>query len=140
MQKFLQLVRQLVRAHGAHPLEHGLVTGKLGIGMERGVEIRIGNAVQLQREEHKRRGRIGHAVLRVGHVLCARGIHRVLVIAQTEIGHQPPGDLFDPFVAHHAAQQRGGIQPGQLAFVIGGKIRAFLFQPVEIARDFGRVL
>ena len=70
MQEFLQLVRQLVRAHGAHPLEHRAVAGQIGVGVQLGVELGVGNAVQLQREEHKRRGRIGHAVLRVGQALA----------------------------------------------------------------------
>ena len=54
MQKFLQLVRKLVRPHGPHPLEDRAIPRKVMIGVQLGVEFRVGNAIQFQREKDKR--------------------------------------------------------------------------------------
>ena len=105
VQELLQLVRQLVGAHRAHPVEHRLVAGKIGVLRQQARQMRLVQPVEFQREEHQRRGEGGDAVLHVGHELGPLAVHRVLVVAQAREGHQPPGGHVDLLIGQHAGQK-----------------------------------
>ena len=113
VEKLLQLVRQLVRPHRAHPVEDRLVAGKVGIGGQQPGQMVVVQPVEFEREEHQRRGGSRHLVLRISHELRAFGVDGVLVVAQARIGHQPPGDDLDPFVFLHAGQQARRVLPAE---------------------------
>ncbi len=136
VQELLHLIRQLVRAHGAHPVEDGGIAGEVGTLGQSRFQMLIGQAVELQAEEHQRRGEIRHLVLRVGHELGAGGVECVLVIAQARIGHDPPRHRLDPLIAVDAGQHGLGIEIGQPPLEIIGEIAAGLLQPDHVIGKF----
>ena len=140
MQELFHLVRQLVGLHRADPVEDGLVARKIGVLVQQFGEVIVRQLVELQREEHQRRGVVCDFLLHVGHELGPARVGGLLVVAQAREGHDAPGDLIDFLVAQHAVEQTLGIQRGQIAFVIGGEAGAGFLQPVEVAFQFGRVL
>ncbi|MBV1867755.1 MAG: hypothetical protein KUG69_07595, partial [Marinosulfonomonas sp.] len=104
------------------------------------VQLVVVNPVQFQREKHQRRGESCDLVLTVGHEFGPISVGGVLVITQAGKGHDAPGHGFDFFVRQHAIEHPGGIQIGQLTFVITGKIGAGLFQPAHVAGQFRCIL
>ena len=139
VQELLQLIRQLVGLHRAHPVQHRAVAGEVGIGGHQRFISVILDAVELEAEEDQRRGGSGDRLLHVGHELGARGVGGVLVVAQPREGHQAARDHVDLLVALHAGEYVIGAQIGQIAFVIRREICAFCHQPVSVAGDLGRV-
>ena len=55
MQEGFQFVRQLVRTHGAHAVEHRLIAGEGGVFCQQPVQMRILQPVELKAEEHQGR-------------------------------------------------------------------------------------
>ena len=139
MQEFLQLVGELVGLHLADAVEDRAVAGEIGVLGETGIERRIVDAVELEREEDQRSGEVGDPGLHVAEELAAGGIGGVLVVPEAGVAHDPAGNGLDPLVALDRRQQSGGVEIGQPAFVIGGEGGAFGFEPVEVAGDLRRV-
>jgi hypothetical protein len=139
VQEAFQLVRQLVRLHRAHPVEHGLVARQIGVfGHQRVVAVVV-DPVEFEAEEDQRRGHRGDLVLHVGHELRALGIRGLLVIAQAREGHDAAGDHVDLLVALMQVSRSAADRLGQLALVVGREGGAFGLEPVEIARQFRRI-
>jgi hypothetical protein len=139
VQKTFQLVRQLVRLHRAHPVEHGLVARQTSVFVHQRVVTVVGNPVEFEAEENQRRGHVGDLVLHVGHELRALGVRGLLVIPQAREGHDAAGDHVDLLVAGDAGEQVGGGQLRQLALVVCREGRAFGLEPVEVAHQFRRI-
>ncbi len=136
MQETLQLIRKLVRTHGAHAVKYRLVAGKIGIRGQERLQMPILDPVEFKAEEHQRRGEGGHLILRIGHELGALAVHRVLIVAQARVGHDAPGGHVNRLILLHAFQKCCGIKRGELAFIGGGEIGAGLFQPRHFAVVF----
>ena len=139
VEELFQLVRQLVRAHRAHAIENGLVAGESGVCRHEAGKMVVIQPVEFKAEEDQGRGGVGHAVLRVAHELGAFGVHRVLVVAQARVGHEPPGDHVDAFVFLHASQKARCVLATKLAFVSGGKSGAGTLQFRHVGSVGGRV-
>ncbi len=139
VQELFQFVGQLVRTHGAHPVEDRLVAGgTVGRG-KHGLVGLVRDAVEFKAEEDQRRGDVGDLRLQIAQHLGAAGIGGVLVIAQARIGHQPSGDNVDHLIGLDAVQHGGRIQFGQLALPGGGEIIDQIRKPGQIRRQFRRV-
>ncbi len=139
VQETLELVGQLIGAHGAHAVEDRLVAGRAVSGGEDLAIALFGDAVEFKAEEHQPRGVIGDAVLQIAHLLGARRIGGVLVIAQADIGHQPADQHVDLLIAFDAFQHLCRRKRDQPPLEIAGEIVAGLFQRLEIARKFRRI-
>ncbi len=139
VQKLFQLIRQLVGAHRAHPLEHRLVAGKVGIGGDQPVKGLIREPVEFECEKDKRIGVIGHFFLQVLQELCSFAVQRVLVVAQPGIAHQAPADGFDLFEGLDAFEQARAVKPGQFALVLLGERLAGGLDAGKVARHLGGI-
>ena len=139
MQEFLKLIGELIGLHCAQAVKDRFIAREILIGGKKAAEVGIVDAVDLQRVEHKRRGKGGDFVLRVGHEFGAVTVGGDLVIAQPGIGHDPPGDDVNLLVALHGVQKACCIQRVQLPFVIAREIGAGRFKPCHVARQFGAV-
>ena len=110
VQELFQLVRQLVRAHGAHAVEHRLVAGKRGIRRQQSCKVVFFQAVEFETEKHQRRGKFGDLVLRISHEFGAVAVQRVLVIAQARKRHDAACHDVDLLIRQDTIQHGGGIQ------------------------------
>ncbi len=139
VQEFFQLVRQLIGLHRADAPEHGLVSGKIRVGSKMRPKHIVFDPVDLEREKHQRRGENGDLFLHVRQELGAIRIGGQLIIPQAGKGHDTARDGVDLFIALNARQKGRSVQLCQLAFIVGSKGGTFAFQPVQVARQFGRL-
>ena len=98
MEELLDPVFELVGLFLAHVLDPGPVVAERGIA-HRGLQLRVIDAVELEREKQKmQRGR-RDALLDVAVELRARRIGGIAGIHQRCIGHQPAKPVVDRFIA-----------------------------------------
>ena len=71
--------------------------------------------------------------------LRAPRVNRELVIAQSRILHDTPGNAVDLFVAQYAGKKARRIKLRKLAFVVFRKVSAFFLKPSQIADQFGSI-
>ena len=122
MEQLLDAVLELVGLLLADVLEPGPVMAERRIGHRR-VELRVVDAVELEREEQEMRRRVGDALLHVAIEFRARGIDRVAGMDEPGIGDQPPEQVVELLVARHRLRQRrSGVGPvrerGELALEV----------------------
>ena len=139
VQETLELIGKLIGAHGAHAVKDRLVARRtIGGGEDLAIAV-FGDAVEFEAEEHELGRVIGDAVLQVAHLLGARRIGGVLVIAQPDIGHQPADQHVDLLIALDAFQHLCRRKRDQPPLEVAGEIAAGLFQRLEVARQFRSV-
>ena len=111
MEQLLDAILELVGLLLADVLEPRPVMAERGIG-HRGVEHRVVDAVELEREEQQmRRGR-GDALLHVAVEFRAHRIGGVAGVDEAGIGHEPADEIVDLLVALDRLGERA---PGRRA-------------------------
>ena len=136
MQKFLQLIGQLMRLHRAHPIKDGFIAGKFCVGGQQAGKMVIIQPIEFQPVENQRCGIGRDPVLTIRHELGAVAVGGALVIAQTRKRHDAPGDDVDLLIALDSRQQARRVQIGKLAFECFRKIGTFLREPFHVAGNF----
>ena len=139
VQELFQLVRQLVRFHGADSIKNRLIARKIGVLGQQAFQMVIVKPVQLEREEHQRRGKVGDLFLQIRHELGAVRVGGQLIIAQARKRHDAPGDVVDLFIAQHAFKKTSRIKRSKVVFIVAGKAGTGCLQPFQIAFQLGRI-
>ena len=121
MEELLDAILELIGPVAAHVLDPRPIMAERGTGHRR-FDQRIVDAVELEREEKKMRGRRRQPVLHIAVEFVARRIDSVAGMQEPGIGAQPPDKIVDRFIAAHRfgerfAGFRRARQLGELALV-----------------------
>ena len=110
MKQLLDAIFELIGPVAPHVLEPGPVMAERRIG-HRGIENRVVDAVELEREEEKMRGGGRHPLLHVAVKFGARRIERVAGMNEPGIGAEPAHQIVDRLVAaHHRGERRAAVR------------------------------
>ncbi len=137
VQHLLQIVRELVRAEGAHGVQPRRIAPQRRVRQLR-IHVGIGELVDLQREEQGLERDLGRALVDVLLEPPELGVGHVAGIEQLGIAHQPAEDFLDPLIGHDCRQEVRPAQTGQLSFILlteGSRLGSRLF---EVALHFRR--
>ena len=139
MKQLLDAIFELIWPVAPYVLEPRPVMPKRRIG-HRGIENRVVDAVEFEREEKKMRGGGRHPLLHVAIKFGARRIDRVAGVNEAGIGAEPAHQIVNRLVAPHRrgerrATVRAACHRGELALIGGLEVDAFGVDAVEIALD-----
>ena len=141
MEQLLELVVELIGLGLAQIGEPGPVAGQFRIHFERGVQIGIGNAVELKLEEQHARRKIGQRLIGVAHELGAVRIGRFLRILQEGKRADAAGEIAQRLAVLNRLDQTAGLgQFGQLPLVFGLEFGGEGLGLVHCGLEFGAVL
>ena len=105
VKQLLDAILELIGPVAPHVLEPRPVMAERRIG-HRGIEHRVVDAVEFEREEQKMRGGRRHPLLHVAVEFGARRIERVAGMNEPGIGAEPPHQIVDRLVAAHRRGER----------------------------------
>ena len=139
VKQLLDAIFELIGLVAAHVLEPRPVMAERRIG-HGGLQQRIVDAVEFEREEQKMRGRRRQPLLHVAIKFRARRIDRVAGMHEAGVGREPPHAIVERLIAPHGLRQRRAGRRrarhvGQLALKGLLESRAFGIGATEIALD-----
>ena len=141
VEELLDPVLELIGLFLAHVLDPGPVVAERGIA-HRGLQLRVIDAVELEREKQKMQRRRRDALLHVAVKLRARRIGGIAGIHQRCIGHQPAKPVVDRFIARHRFRKRRSPVRGKRrepALEILLESRALAVGQLQVALHLGAV-